>query len=132
MVVGMLALVPTFADLSLKSRAAAAVNAIDTYPLTVEQRCELVALAVWPTDITLPGPVSGAARTPDIDHRPARKPASAMPPATGVSARGGVSTPQERAHARELFRQGSSIASIADEFGVTWLAARAWCRATSG
>lgn len=90
---------------------------------------ELVALAVWPTDITLPGPVSRAARTPDIDQRPARKPTSATPPATGVSARGGVSTPQERAQARELFRQGSSIASIADEFGVPWLAARAWCRA---
>ena len=123
------ALVPTFADLSLTRRAAAAVNVIDAYPLTVEQRCELVALAVWPTDITLPGPVSRAARTPDIDHRPARKPTSATPPATGVSARGGVSTPQERAQARELFRQGSSIASIADEFGVPWLAARAWCRA---
>jgi hypothetical protein len=122
--------VSTFADLSLTSRAAAAVNAIDTYPLTVEQRCELVALAVWPTAVELPGPVSHAARTPDIDQRPARKPTSTMPPATGVSARGGVSTPQERAQARELFRQGSSIAAIADEFGVPWLAARAWCRAT--
>ena len=129
MVADMLALVPTFADLSLTSRAAAAVNAIDTYPLTVEQRCELVALAVWPSDAVLPGPVSRAARTPDIDHRPARKPPSPMPPATGVSARGGVSTPQERAQARELFRRGSSIASIADEFGVPWLTARAWCHA---
>jgi hypothetical protein len=129
-VVDMLAVVQTFADLSLSSRAAAAVNAIDTYALTVEQRCELVALAVWPTDITLPGPVGRAARTPDIDHRPARKPTSAMPATSGVSARGGVSTPQERAQARELFRGGSSIAAIAEQFGVTWLAARAWCRAS--
>ena len=126
----MLSAVPTFADLPLSSRAAAAVNAIDTYPLTVEQRCELVALAVWPTDTALPGgTVSRAARTPDIDHRPARKPPTVMPAAVGVSVRGGVSTPQERAQARELFRRGSSIASIAEEFGVPWLAARAWCRA---
>ena len=125
----MLSTVPTFADLPLTSRAAAAVNVIDAYPLTVDQRCELVALAVWPTDTTLPGPVSRAARTPDIDHRPARKPPTIMPAATGVSALGGVSSPQERAQARELFRRGSSIASIAEEFGVPWLAARAWCRA---
>jgi hypothetical protein len=81
-------------------------------------------------DITLPGPVSRAAGTPDIDHRPARKPTTAMPATTGVSARGGVSTPQERAQARELFRGGSSISAIAEQFGVTWLAARAWCRAS--
>jgi hypothetical protein len=125
----MLGVVSTFADLSLTSRAAAAVNVIDTYPLTVEQRCEMVALAVWPSDAMLPGAISRAARTPDIDHRPAKKPTSAMPAATGVSARGGVSTPQERAQARQLFRQGSSIAAIAEEFGVPWLAARAWCHA---
>jgi hypothetical protein len=81
-------------------------------------------------NITLPGPVSRAAGTPDIDHRPARKPTTAMPATTGVSARGGVSTPQERAQPRELFRGGSSISAIAEQFGVTWLAARAWCRAS--
>jgi hypothetical protein len=113
-VVDMLAVVPTFADLSLSSRAAAAVNAIDTYPLTVEQRCELVALAVWPTDAVLPGPVSRATRTPDIDQRPPRgrpprtprTPADARPPTAGVSAWGGLPTPEQRAQARELFHGG--------------------------
>jgi hypothetical protein len=62
----------TFADLPLSTRAAAAVNAIDSYPLTIRQRCELVALAVWPTDAALPGPVSRGARVPDVDRRPAR------------------------------------------------------------
>jgi hypothetical protein len=68
----MLALVLTFADLPLPVRAAAAVNAIDAYPLTIPQRCELVALAVWPTDAALPGRVKRGARVPEIDRRPAR------------------------------------------------------------
>jgi hypothetical protein len=62
---GIFTSVPTFADLPLSTRAAAAVNAIDAYPLTVAQRCELVALAVWPTDAVLPGPDKRGACVPE-------------------------------------------------------------------
>jgi hypothetical protein len=105
----MLAATQTFADLSLTSRAAAAVNAIDTYALTIEQRCELVALAVWPTDISLPGSVSRAARVPDVDLRPAR-PTVRAPAAAMVVER--PSTPEQRAEARAAFRAGASIAAL--------------------
>jgi len=122
----MLSAVPTFADLPLSSRAAAAANAIDTYPLTVEQRCELVALAVWPTAAKLPGPVSRAPRVPDIDLRPAR---SVRPAPTPVA----VSSPpssmlEQRAQARAAFRAGASIAALAERYQQSWPAVRKWVR----
>jgi hypothetical protein len=124
-VAGMLALVQTFADLSLSSRAAAAVNAIDTYPLTVEQRCELVALAVWPTDAVLPGPVSRAPRVPDIDLRPSRPKARAPAPAVVVER---SSTPQQRVEARAAFRAGATITGLAEQYGQPWAVVRKWIR----
>jgi hypothetical protein len=121
----MLALVPTFADLSLSSRAAAAINAIDTYTLTVEQRCELVALAVWPTDAVLPGPVSRAPRAPDIDLRPSRPPARASTAAAVVES---PSTPEQRDDARAAFRAGATITGLAEQYGQPWGVVRTWVR----
>jgi hypothetical protein len=51
-------MVATFADLSLKRRAVAALNVIDANPgLSIAERSELVCVAIWPTDLELPGPV---------------------------------------------------------------------------
>jgi hypothetical protein len=124
----MLALVPTFADLSLSSRAAAAVNAIDTYPLTVEQRCELVALAVWPSDAMLPGPVSQAPRVPDIDLRPPR-PTVRPPVAAPIVEQ--LSTAEQRDEARAAFRAGASIAALAERYAQPWPVVRKWVRGRS-
>jgi hypothetical protein len=124
----MLALVQTFADLSLTSRAAAAVNAIDTYPLTIEQRCELFALAVWPTDAALPGPVSCAAMTPDIDLRPPQPAVRSLVAAPMVE---GPSTAEQRDDARAAFRAGASIAALAERYAQPWPVARKWVRGRS-
>ena len=121
----MLALVPTFADLSLTSRAAAAVNAIDTYPLTVEQRCELVALAVWPTNAALPGRVGRAPRSPDIDLRPTRPTVRAQAAAPVVER---PSTPDQRDDARAAFRAGATITGLAEQYGQPWGVIRTWVR----
>ena len=113
--------VVTFADLPLESRAAAAINAIDEYALTIAQRCELVALAVWPTDATLPGPVASAPLVPDVDLCAPR------PQAGGITRRvAAMSTGDARASARERFRAGASIAELAEEAGVPWQTVRGW------
>ena len=117
--------VATFAQLSLERRAVAALNVIDNSPgLTIPERCELVCLAVWPTDALLPGPViRGPGEPPDVDLRPAGPPRPATRhPAT-------TATAEQRARAREAFRSGASIQAIADELGVTWMTARGWVRA---
>jgi hypothetical protein len=132
----MLAAVPTFADMSLKSRAAAAINAIDTYPLTVKQRHEIVALAVWGSDVELPGPLSRAARTPDIDTRPTRAVTRERRPVEPPSRRRVQpqlpSTPDQRAEARRLLAAGWTILQIAEHLGQPWSAVQGWIRAKGG
>ncbi len=127
----MLTAVPTFADLPLSTRAAAAVNAIGAYPLTVAQRCELVALAVWPTDAELPGQVKRGARVPDIDRRPPRPAqrsnrAAAAPAVIVTPTRPTLEA--DPAELRARFSRGDTIAEIAADFGVPWLTARKWIR----
>jgi hypothetical protein len=122
----MLAAVPTFASLSLKRRCTAAINCIDQVALTVPQRHEIVALALWPSDLDLPGAVRrDALQAPDVDLRPARPEPRLVAQTRPIA----VSTAAQRAHAREMFRRGASISEIAEEFGVSWMTARAWTRA---
>jgi hypothetical protein len=116
---------PTFADLPLSTRAAAAVNAIDAYPLTIPQRSELVALAVWPTDAALPDRVKRGSRVPDIDRRPTLPVRTARhyprPPVV-VTPAGGV----DPARLRERMSRGDTIAAIAADLGIPWTTARNW------
>jgi hypothetical protein len=128
----MLAVVLTFADLPLSTRAAAAVNAIGSYPPTIAQRFELVALAMWPTDAELPGGVKRGARVPDIDRRPVRRAPKIAPrqtpPAATVVPAGSILEPPPAAELSERVSRGDTIAAIAAEFGVPWATARGWLR----
>jgi hypothetical protein len=110
--------VATFASLSLKRRAVAALNVLDACPgLSIAERHELVYLAVWPSDVALPGPVRrDSLVTPNVDLRPTPPP----PPRVG--------TAEDQARAREQFQGGESIAAIAEDLGVPWLTARKWVR----
>ena len=129
----MLALVSTFADLPLSTRAAAAVNAIDAYPLTIRQRCELVALAVWPTDATLSGPVKLGSRVPDVDRRPARRETVSRGTQSSATPAAVLEPPRSILEAdpvelRERLSRGDTITEIAADFGVPSATARGWIR----
>jgi hypothetical protein len=115
--------VATFASLSLKRRATAALNVIDANPgLSIAERSELVCVAIWPVDIELPGPVSrDALLEPDVDQRPTPPPAV---PAVRAW------TPEQRAEARAAFQGGATISALSERYAQPWLVVRKWVRAT--
>jgi len=93
-------------DVPLEVRCAAAVEVIwCDAGLGRRDRRELLATAIWPRDLRPRQPIE--------------------PPAPAVTVE------DMRAQAREAFRAGASIQSIADQFDVPWMTARAWVRARS-
>jgi hypothetical protein len=94
--------VATFAELPLSRRVRAAITVITEQPtLTIEQRGELVALAVWPSNAILPGEVS-----------PRRRDATA----------------EERATAVQFAEQGYTEREIAERLGRPRTTVRQWLR----
>jgi hypothetical protein len=122
--------VATFASLSLKRRATAALNVIDANPgLSIAERSELVYVALWPGDIVSPGPVRRDDLViPDVDLRPTPR---RVPPSPRTVVPPRVATVEDRARARERFLGGTTIAELAEEFGVPWLTARRWANSRS-
>jgi hypothetical protein len=91
----------TLADVPLPRRAGAALNVIGANPhLTVEERGELLAAALWP-----PCEVS----TPNFDFTPSRH-----------------STVEERRDAVALRHQGVSEAEVASRYAVAKKTVRQW------
>jgi len=123
--------VSTFANLSLERRAVAALNVIHSQPgLSIPERHELVFLAVWPSDIALPGEVtSDEVETPAVDQRPRRR----VPPVPLQRPR--VSSPvtaRTPLDVQTRYRAGASITELAEEYGVEWLTARRWANTGRG
>jgi hypothetical protein len=86
----------------LPRRCGAALNVIEESPgLSVEERGEILAVAIWP-------PCEAA--TPSVDQVPAR-----------------TSTAQERADAVALRGDGLSMAEIASRYGVAVSTVKSWC-----
>ena len=122
----MLALVPTFADLPLSTRAAAAVNAIDAYPLTIRaaMRARCTRGVANRCGTPRPGEARGS-RAPNVDRRPARRERSSTP--EPVPAPAGPITAETPADVRRRVETGESLVeSCPPSIGVPWLTVRGW------
>jgi hypothetical protein len=126
----MMVVVSTFADLPLERRATAALNVIFAQPfLSIAERHELVFLALFPSDVALPGPVSSdQVETAAVD-RPRRRVPPPPIPRPRVSSPVTDRTPLD---VQTRYRAGASIAELAEEYGVEWLVARRWANTGRG
>ena len=114
------------ADVPLEIRCQAALVCIyDDARLGIQKRRELLAAALWPTQMRTPAGVPVAAPEPKPEPVIRRQPRY-VPPA--LPHREQPSTLEQRNEARAAFRTGVSIEELACLYDQPWLVVRRWIR----